>query len=84
MRTQDYERHFALLEQRWDNRLLDIALATEGNLDDADAWTDKARAAVFDALINDPDWERIEAVDISEIASDFAERAWSQQRTWNQ
>ena len=88
MNEQAYERKVEVLEQRSDNQLLEIALsATEAYStpeSSADEVVDQVKDAVEVWLFGSPDWEGVKATDISDIALDYANRAWSQTRTWKE
>lgn len=81
MNEQDYERFVERLVQRWDNRLLEIALSVPER-ESAEEFVEESTDAVELALFHHGDWERVQAVDISDIAAEYAEKAWSQRRAW--
>jgi hypothetical protein len=95
MNEQDYERLVERLEQRWDNRLLEIAVAYIGrDVDisigrtadtlDPEEQRENARLAVEKTLFDHADWEPVKATDISDIAYEYAEKAWSQVQAWKE
>lgn len=84
MNEQDYERLVNRLEQRHDNQLLALAVAEveRAEKNGCDVATDEAKEAVERWLFSHPEWERVEAVDISDIAYEYANKAWAQVRAW--
>lgn len=80
-----YEKLVDRLAQRYDDDLLAAAIAVVESKPDAyieDA-IEAARIHVFNDLTAQPEWQRVEAEDISDIAQDIADRAYSQVRAWS-
>jgi hypothetical protein len=89
MTEQDYERMVERLEQRYTDRLLETAIDVLDAYapkfgDDTDSLLDEAKAAVEVIMFHSTDWEPVEATDISDIALDHVNRAWSQRRAWSE
>lgn len=88
MKDVEYEKFVDRLAQRVENQILSIAIAAveavEANGGDGDYARDEAKNAVEVYLFGCPAFERVEAVDISDLAYDTAERAWSQTRAWSE
>jgi hypothetical protein len=82
MSEQDYERMVERLEQRYDNGLLETAIAAQCDGMDYDEACDASRNAIERLLFDSPHWEDVAATDISDIAYDYASRAWSQRKVW--
>ncbi len=80
-----YEQNVTGLEKSWaeriearGNRALDAFLRAESNANRYDAdgrsdWHDVAKEAIETMLFDSPQWENVEATDISDIAYEAAE-----------
>lgn len=84
--AQAYEKLVDRLAQKYENAILRTAISVIESIGTAPAEIaiDAASQEVFNELLDAPDWTSVEGADISGIARDAAERAWSQTRVWNE
>lgn len=86
MTEQDYERVVDRLAQRFENDLLQTAVASLQTLPESmtdEEKIDETRERIEVRLFNDLAWEPVKATDISDIALDATERGWATIRAWN-